>query len=49
MADKAFFEQGEATAERMREYEGWKASLNAAMEAWEAAADELQKLDDATA
>jgi ATP-binding cassette subfamily F protein 3 len=45
MADKAFFEQGEKTAEGVREYEGWKTLLNERMEEWEEAGARLEALE----
>ena len=42
MADKAFFEQGQATAEKVREYESWKSGLAANMEEWESVAEQIQ-------
>ena len=45
MADKAFFEQGETTASRMREYEEWKIRLSGAMEEWESTAANLEALE----
>ena len=45
MADKAFFEQGAKTAERVREYENWKTDLAAKMERWEKVGAELEALE----
>jgi ATP-binding cassette subfamily F protein 3 len=47
MADKAFFERGQTTADEVREYEGWKNALAAAMERWEGVAAELEALENA--
>ncbi|MGC9452287.1 MAG: ribosomal protection-like ABC-F family protein [Oceanipulchritudo sp.] len=44
MADKAFFERGEATAAEVREYETWKALLADRMEKWEHTAAVLESL-----
>ncbi len=42
MADKDFFEKGEATARGVREYEEWKDSLTGKMQAWEETGAELE-------
>ena len=42
MAEKAFFEQGEATAEKVREYESWKRQLARRLEEWEEVAAKLE-------
>jgi ATP-binding cassette subfamily F protein 3 len=47
MAEKSFFEQGEKTAEGVREYEGWKSLLNKRMEEWEQAGARLEALEEA--
>lgn len=45
MAQKSFFEQGEKTAEGVREYDGWKERLNQRMEEWEEAGARLEALE----
>ena len=45
MADKAFFERGQATAEEVREYEAWKSRLAAKMEHWEKTAGQIEAVD----
>ena len=46
MSDKAFFEQGQKTAEKVKEYEGWKADLADKMVQWERTADQLNLLSE---
>jgi len=44
MADKAFFERGQATADEVRQYEGWKSALAARMEQWESTGARLEAI-----
>lgn len=44
MADKAFFEQGEATTAKLREYDTLKKDLQTYMDKWEQAAEELEQV-----
>jgi ATP-binding cassette subfamily F protein 3 len=44
MGDKAFFEKGAETAEKMREYDEWKSRLNDRMEKWEHTTTQLDAL-----
>lgn len=45
MAQKAFFERGDQTASELKEYDEWKARLEAAMESWETASAKLEGLE----
>jgi ATP-binding cassette subfamily F protein 3 len=44
MADKSYFEKGEATAKGVKEYEAWKSSLATKMDQWEKTGAELEQL-----
>lgn len=45
MADKAFFEKGQETADKVKQYETWKAQLSDKLENWEKVGDELSLLE----
>ncbi|NDV60953.1 ABC-F family ATP-binding cassette domain-containing protein [Puniceicoccales bacterium CK1056] len=44
MAEKSYFEQGEATATGVKEYDTWKADLTRKMDQWEKTGAELEQL-----
>jgi ATP-binding cassette subfamily F protein 3 len=45
MTDKAFFQQGSQTTERIREYDKWKSLLESKLGEWTSAGDELAELE----
>jgi ATP-binding cassette subfamily F protein 3 len=45
MSEKAFFEQGAQTTEKMREYEHWKTTLSVKLSEWEQTGEKLDALE----